>query len=199
MSSTRKSAFDIDSLFLERWSPRAFSGEKIPQEELLAGLEAARWSPSGGNTQPWRFIYSLNGSATWPMFTEFLMEGNRNWAKNASALLILLSKKDFISNGGQIQESSSYSLDAGSAWMSFALEMRKRGWFTHGMAGIFKDKIQRDFEVPGNYQIEIMIAVGKLGDVKTLAPALQAREVMNDRQPLEFIAQEGKFKDDWRK
>lgn len=199
MSAGRKSRYDIDSLFLERWSPRAFSGEAISEEILLAGFEAARWAPSGGNTQPWRFIYSTHGSASWPVFTEFLMEGNRNWAKNASALVVLLSKKDFLSNGGQIQESSSYSLDAGSAWMSFALEMRKRGWFTHGMAGIFKDKIQRDFEIPGNYNIEMMIAVGKPGDVKSLAPALQAREVMNDRQPLEFMVQEGKFKDDWRK
>jgi nitroreductase len=198
MSEGRKANFNIDKIFLERWSPRAFTAEKIPDEVLLSGFEAARWAPSGGNTQPWRFIYSKHGSETWPIFTEFLMEGNRNWAKNASALIILLSRKDFVGAGGQVSESSSYSLDAGAAWMSFALEMKKQGWFTHGMAGIFKEKIRRDFEIPENYNIEMMIAAGKRGDISALPENLQSREKMNDRQPLEFITQEGKFKDDWR-
>jgi hypothetical protein len=139
----------------------------------------------------------LHGSETWPLFTEFLKEGNRNWAKNASALLILFSKKDFMANG-QLQESSSYSFDAGAAWMSLALQLNKMGWFSHGMAGIDREKIRRDFEVPQNYNIEIMIAIGKRGDIQQLSLTLQTREKPNDRQPLNFIQSEGKFKNEWR-
>jgi nitroreductase len=195
---TRKAEFPIDSLFTDRWSPRSFTGENLPKEVLLSGFEAARWSPSGGNTQPWRFVYSLHGSETWPLFTECLMEGNRGWAKNASGLVIVLSKKDFLSAGGQVSQSSSFSLDAGAAWMSFALQMTKLGWSTHAMAGIDKEKIRRDFEVPENYQVEIMIAVGKRGPAENLPENLRAREMASNRHPLEMILSEGKFKSEWR-
>jgi len=46
----------IDPLFLERWSPRAFSDDEISEAELLSLFEAARWAPSSYNSQPWRFI-----------------------------------------------------------------------------------------------------------------------------------------------
>lgn len=194
---TRESKFDIDPTFFERWSPRAFTSEPLPNEILQAAFEAARWAPSGGNTQPWRFVFSHHGSETWPLFLECLMDGNRSWAKNASALLILLSKRDFMANG-QLTESSSYSFDAGSAWMSLALQVKKMGWFSHAMAGINKDKIRRDFEVPENYNVEVMIAIGKQGDVNQLLPTLQAREKPSDRNALDFIQSEGHFKKEWR-
>ncbi|HEX5056035.1 MAG TPA: nitroreductase family protein [Gammaproteobacteria bacterium] len=194
---TRETNFEIDPTFTQRWSPRAFTGEPLPDEILQAALEAARWSPSGGNTQPWRFIFSRLGSVTWPLFLECLNEGNREWAKNASALLILLSKKDFMSNG-QLTESSSYSFDAGAAWMSLALQLTRMGWSSHAMAGIDKQKIRRDFEVPENYNIEVMIAIGKKGDPAQLSPVLQSREQPSLRNPLELIQSEGKFKPDWR-
>jgi nitroreductase len=194
---TRETNFKIDPTFTQRWSPRAFTGEPLPEEVLQAALEAARWSPSGGNTQPWRFIFSRQGSATWPLFLECLKEGNRNWAKNASALLILLSKKDFMANG-QLTESSSYSFDAGAAWMSLALQLTRMGWFSHAMAGIDKQKIRRDFEVPENYNVEVMIAIGKKGDPAQLTPALQSREQPGSRNSLESIQSEGQFKSDWR-
>jgi nitroreductase len=193
----RETNFEIDPTFIQRWSPRAFTGEPLPDEVLQAALEAARWSPSGGNTQPWRFIFSRHGSQTWPLFLECLLEGNRSWAKNASALLVLLSKKDFMSNG-QLTESSSYSFDAGAAWMSLALQLTRMGWSTHAMAGIDKQKIRRDFEVPENYNIEAMIAIGKKGDPAQLTPVLQSREQPSQRNPLELIQSEGKFKSDWR-
>ena len=38
-------------IFLYRWSPRAFTGEAIPQSVLFTILEAARWAPSSYNSQ----------------------------------------------------------------------------------------------------------------------------------------------------
>jgi nitroreductase len=45
-SEKRNTDYPIDSLFLDRWSPRAMSGEEIEEEELLTLFEAARWAPS---------------------------------------------------------------------------------------------------------------------------------------------------------
>ncbi|GLI22845.1 nitroreductase [Xanthobacter flavus] len=54
----RQSEHPVEPLFLERWSPRAFTGEEIPQAELNSIFEAARWAPSSFNSQPWRFLYA---------------------------------------------------------------------------------------------------------------------------------------------
>jgi nitroreductase len=35
----------------------------MSRAELMSLFEAARWAPSTSNTQPWRFVYGLAGSA----------------------------------------------------------------------------------------------------------------------------------------
>lgn len=64
-SNSRESQYPIDPMFLDRWSPRAFTGEIIEEAQLLSLLDAAHWAPSSSNQQPWRFIYALKGSEHW--------------------------------------------------------------------------------------------------------------------------------------
>ena len=52
----------IAPIFLDRWSPRAFTGEAMPQDTLLSLFEAARWAPSAANGQPWYFVYGHRGT-----------------------------------------------------------------------------------------------------------------------------------------
>lgn len=196
--SNRKPDYPIHPQFPERWSPRAFSSEEISDETLKTGFEAARWAPSASNSQPWRFMYSRRGTPTWDLFNSFLVEANRNWASKASALVIILSKKDFKS-GDKVAFSESHSFDTGSAWMSFALEINKLGWFTHCMAGIHHAQIKSEFKIPDNFTIEAMVAVGKLGDKKTLPDFLQAREEPNARKPVKSFVSEGSFPSNWLK
>ena len=64
-ANSRTADHPIDALFLERWSPRAFTGEAVPQADLMTMIEAARWAPSGYNSQPWRFVYALRDTPAW--------------------------------------------------------------------------------------------------------------------------------------
>ena len=66
---TRVAEFSIEEMFVRRWSPRAMSGQSVTEAELLRLFEAARWAPSGGNSQPWRFAYAIAGE---PEFARFL-------------------------------------------------------------------------------------------------------------------------------
>ena len=58
MSLLKKASPDhpIHELFVKRWSPYAFSDQAVPEEDLRALFEAARWSASNFNEQPWRYI-----------------------------------------------------------------------------------------------------------------------------------------------
>ena len=70
-SEIRKADFPIEPLLLDRWSPRAMSGEEIAHEELMRLFEAARWAPSSFNAQQWRAMYAQRGTEHWPAFLDF--------------------------------------------------------------------------------------------------------------------------------
>ena len=82
-SDVRTADHPIDPLFLDRWSPRAMSGEPIEKEELLTLFEAARWAPSSGNSQPWRFLYARRDTGHWPLFFDLLVDANKVWCQGA--------------------------------------------------------------------------------------------------------------------
>ena len=76
-SERRKAEHPIESLILDRWSPRAMSGESISPNELMRLFEAARWAPSSFNSQQWRALYALREGEHWPAFLGLLVEGAR--------------------------------------------------------------------------------------------------------------------------
>ena len=89
MSNPRQPAHPINPMFVNRWSPRALTGEAISRDQLNTILEAARWAPSAYNYQPWRFIYALRDTAQWGPIFDGVKEGNRTWVKDGSALIVL--------------------------------------------------------------------------------------------------------------
>ena len=188
--NNRTTKYDINDIFLNRFSPRAMSGEKISVEELMTLFEAARFAPSLFNEQPWRFIYAFKDTPAFEKLFSFLMEGNKIWCKNASVLIVLISKKTNIKNEPNI----THSFDAGSAWENLALQATNMGLISHGMAGFDYTKAKEELSIPDDYTVEMMIAIGKPGKIEDLPEPLQAREKPSDRKPLEKIVFEGKFR-----
>ncbi|HUN94236.1 MAG TPA: nitroreductase family protein [Burkholderiaceae bacterium] len=194
MSQARHPTHPIDPMFTSRWSPRAFTDEAIDAPTLLRFFEAARWAPSASNSQPWRFVYSLNGSPSWAPFLGFLVEFNREWARGAAALVLVVSRKTFVPAGGSAAvATASHSFDTGAAWISFAFQAQRDGWSTHAMGGFDKDLARRSLAIPDDYHLEAMVAVGRRGDPATLPDKLRQREQPNDRVPLARLVAEGEF------
>jgi nitroreductase len=190
----RLAEFDINPVFLERWSPRSFTGESIDEANLFRLFEAARWAPSANNAQPWRFIYALNNSEAWSTFFSLLNEGNQKWASKSSALIILLSKKTHIRKGNsEPTPLRSHSLDAGAAWAHLALQAQLQGLSTHAIGGFDRERAQQLLNVPSEYQVEIMIAVGRRGEKSELPLELQEREIPSARKSVQSFVAHGKF------
>src|SRR3989344_1783960 len=154
MNNIRKSSHKINNLILNRWSSRAMSGEAISEEELMSLFEAARWAPSSYNNQPWRFIYTKNGSEDWNKFFNLLIEFNQQWCKNASVLIIVISKKKFDHDPGM--SSVTHSFDTGAACENLALEGDSRGLVVHGMQGVDYEKTKKGFNISDDYSVEAM-------------------------------------------
>jgi len=198
MSTTangRTAAYPIDPLFLERWSPRAFTGEAMTETDLMTILEAARWAPSSYNSQPWRFIYGRRGTPAWDRIFALLNPFNQSWAKAAGALMIVVSSSTMLPPGtDKPVPSHSHSFDTGAAWGYVALQAHRLGWHAHGMVGFDIPRAYADLGVPDGYRVEAAIAIGRKGDKSLLSEQLQAREVPNDRNPVSSFAFEGHFR-----
>ena len=190
----RKPDHSVEPLFVERWSPRAFTGEEIPVETLMSMFEAARWAPSSYNSQPARFIYGRKGTPHFDKLLGLLTGGNPGWANDASALVFIASSKTMtIPNKDGPVPSRSHSFDAGAAWMSFALQAHMLGWFTHGMVGLDYDRAVTELGIPDGFHLEAAIAVGKRGDRAKLPDGLRERESPNSRNPVPTFVAEGAF------
>jgi len=191
VEKVRKDTPDVHPLILNRWSPRSMTGEEMTDQELMALFEAARWAPSSYNNQPWRFLYAKKNSPAWPVFFNLMIEFNQGWTKNAAVLVVVISTKNFEHNG---KPAHTHSFDTGAAWMALALEGCWKGYAVHGMEGFDFEKAKKDLNIPDNYQVEAMIAIGKRAPASALPPELQKREAPSTRRPLKEIVIEGKFK-----
>ena len=189
-SEKRTPDHPVDKIFLDRWSPRAMSGEAIPQEAIMSLFEAARWAPSSYNNQPWRILYATRNGAHWQLFFDLLVPGNQVWAKNAGALLLFISKKTFTFNG---KPCITHSFDTGAAWENLALQGWLAGYVVHGMQGFDYERARTVLSIPDDYHVEAMIAVGLPASPEVLPEQLQAKEGPSDRRKLEDTICEGPF------
>lgn len=186
----RQAGQNIDDLFWCRWSPRAMSGEPLSEAEVLSLLEAARFAPSSFNEQPWRFIYSLKESLAWQKVLDNLVPFNQSWAKNSGALVIVLSHKKYSKND---KNNDKASFDTGSAWQNIALQASLKDLVAHGMGGVNYEKLRTEFEINDDYNIEMVIALGKIADKNVLDQELAEIEAPSDRLKLEEISSLDKF------
>jgi nitroreductase len=190
VQKTRSLTYDINHVIVNRWSPRSFVNSEIGDKELFSLFEAARWAPSSSNSQPWRFIYAMRNSKSWNNLFNLLVDFNKQWCADASVLVVIISRKNFENNG---QPSITHQFDTGAAWENLAIQAVSQGLITHAMAGFDYEKARKDLEVPDDYQVVAMIAIGKRGPKEKLSSELQAREIPNTRKPLTEIVMEGRF------
>lgn len=179
----RNADHPVAPLFVDRWSPRSFTGEPVPDAVLQTAFEAARWAPSALNAQPWRFLVSRRGDAHWDSYVGLLASRNALWASRASALIVILSQRT-VEWQGKPTENGSHSFDAGAAWTNFAHQALLLGWHTHGIGGFDREAARERLAIPDDFAIETVVAIGRIGGLDTLHADFHAKETPSDRRPL---------------
>jgi len=180
----------MNELISKRWSPRAFSADAVvSDDELRSVLEAARWAPSHGNSQPARFVVGRRGSPTFDAIFETLRPGNKTWAVRASVLLI----------GCVITQDSRGDLPnvefgLGLAMENIALQSVDLGLIAHMMGGFDREAAHATFGMPDDVRPLVAMALGRPGDLADLPEDLQARE---QRERLRHPLSETVFTGSW--
>ena len=185
---------NIHPLIKQRWSPRAFSEKAVETDKLERLLEAARWSASCFNEQPWRFVVGLKDqNHAYDKIFKSLAEGNRLWCKNVPVLILLVAKRTFTHNK-KINKWAFYDLGQAAAYIS--LQAMAEGLYVHQMAGFDAQQIAKAFEIPDDFEPFTVMAVGYLGEATSLPEDLKNIELsVRQRKPLNELV----FGDGWRK
>jgi nitroreductase len=172
---------------LSRWSPRSFSDREVGKADLARVFEAARWAASSSNEQPWRFLVGVRNSGTHSKLAATLVSFNQAWAPHAPVLILGTAATKFAKNGrpnGYAQH------DLGQATAYLLLQATALGLAAHPMAGYDHDAARLSLDIPEDYALGALIALGYQGEPAALADEkLLAQEVApRTRKPLEEIA-----------
>ncbi|HEX2189002.1 MAG TPA: nitroreductase family protein [Longimicrobiaceae bacterium] len=171
-----------------RWSPSRFDAERgVAREELLALLEAARWAPSSGNEQPWRFLVIPRGHPRRAGVEAALRPGNA-WARRAAVLLVALAKRH-RERGGDPNPWAEH--DTGIATGLLMVQATALGLATQPMGGWDAEALRAALDVPDGYRPMTVVAVGH-HDPALRDERLEEREARpRERRPLAETARLG--------
>lgn len=166
----------VHDLIARRWSPRALDPDaELTEQQLRAMLEAARWAPSTGNTQPARFIVGRRGEPTFDRILGTLVEGNQRWARRAGALLVGVAVTENSKGEIPLHE---YGLAL--ATQNLVLQAVAEGLVAHQMAGFDAAAVHAGFGLPEHAKPLVAIAVGLQGPPELLG---DERRVAREREP----------------
>lgn len=175
MEKPAETAYPIEALIRRRWSPRAFDERPVEPEKLESLFEAARWSASCFNEQPWSFIIATRDqTAEFARLLSCLIEGNQAWASHAPVLMVSVARLNFTQNGRPNRHAIH---DVGLATAQLMLQATAMGLFAHAMAGFHPDKVRELYAVPQGHEPVAAIAVGYPGDPAKLSESLRQREL----------------------
>ena len=191
MSKLATTSVPVNELARNRWSPRAFLNNQVEPEKLASMFEAARWSASGGNEQPWRFIVGRNPDETWQKIFSTLADGNQEWNSHVPVLILAIGYK-ISSWDGNI--SGYFQYDTGQAVAHLSIEAMNQGLHVHQMGGFSADKARELFEIPETFEPLTVVSAGYIGMASSLPEKLKQRELQErKRKELAEIVFSGKF------
>src|ERR1700712_1065843 len=147
----------ILDVLTERWSPRSFEpSSEIDEKTLTAALEAARWSPSAANSQPWKFIVARRGTATFDLINANLMGFNQSWTPNASVLIVAIA--EITDEDGKPRRWAQF--DLGQAMAHLSVQAHADGLHVHQMGGIEVAGLRETFGLDERWEPVTVTALG---------------------------------------
>lgn len=182
----------VHELIRERWSPRAFADRSVEPETLASLFEAARWSASCFNEQPWAYLVARREDKE--AFTRLLgclVPGNQAWAKGAAVLALSVAKRAFDHDGRPNRHAFH---DVGQAAAQLTFEATARGLRVHQMAGFDVEKARTEHAIPAGWDPVAAIAIGYPADPKSLSDDVREREnAPRKRKPITDFVFAGKW------
>ena len=186
---------DIIEALGRRRARRAFDPRPIPDDVENALWQAVLVAPSQGNTQPTRVLVPRS-EETRAALVASLSEGNRGWAPVAPLLAAIASipSHDFTVKNSDGSERELWAFNAGIAVGNLMAQATAMGLVAHPMGAFDEVGVRDAFCAPDDLRILVVVAIGYPGEVDSLPPDLQTKEVAGqDRLPIENLVAEDRW------
>ena len=173
-----------------RWSSRAIDPDRpVDRAVVLRLLEAARWAPSSGNSQPWRYLVFDDTVPDLREAARATLKAGNSWARRAPVLLASLT---LTRRPGSNDLNPNAAHDTGAANYALSLQGHHEGLVIHQMAGFDRAAFRERFPLPEGVEPRVLIAVGWPGDPGLLDEGRQEREhAPRRRHPVAELARAG--------
>ena len=164
----------LHPLLAARWSPTAFDASyELAASEIEALLEAARWAPSAGNSQPWAFIVGCRGDAAHARLVRHLARSSGAWAPAASLLVANLAHRYVEDTDWEYSEFSLY--DLGQAVAHMTVQAQALGLHVRQFRAFDRVGLAAEFAVPDHWEVTTMAAVGRAAAARATPSAQEPR------------------------
>jgi len=182
--------YPIHPLIASRWSPRAYDTKPIEPEKLQRIFEAARWTASSSNYQPWYFMVGLKGDGVYEKIFATLVEFNQLWVVNAPVLALAIAK----TTNPRGEENKSYAYDLGQSVAMLSLQAMAEGVYTHQMGGFNATAAATSLNIPDDYEVLVAFTLGYRTEAGVLPSSLQKPELSpRTRRPVSESVFTGSF------
>lgn len=166
-----------------RWSARAIAPDvPVARADVARLLEAARWAPSSGNAQPWRYVVFDDTVAEQRERARACLRPRNAWALAAPVLLLSVVRQTWPDS---IEVNPSALHDVGAASLALALQASALGLVCHQMAGFDRERARQVCGLPAHTAAVAFIAVGHPGRLDDLDQRRRQRELRpRTRRPI---------------
>ena len=154
----------FDEIIKKRESCRSYKGEKVSREKLNAIVEAARYSPSASNSQPWRFII-VDEADRAKQLAEYIgdrQKGVNDFAQQVSSFIIVLQTKAKLNAriAEHFGDEFFTEMAMGSIMAYLTLKATDEGLSTCILGWFDEQKIKEMLQIPEEPKIRLIISVG---------------------------------------
>jgi nitroreductase len=150
---------DLAETLPHRWSPTAWdAAHVIATADVERLVEAARWSPSAGNSQPWSFVTARRGDDLHRVLVPLLAASSRRWAPDAALLVVNVCHRYVEGTDWDSSEFAEYDLGQSVAYLT--LQAHTMGLSTRQFRAFDRDAVQRALALPDHWVAMTMTAIG---------------------------------------
>lgn len=155
--------------------------KKIPREDLVSCLEAARLAPSACNGQPWHFIVVDEPDLVRRISGEIFsgIYNMNRFAADASALVVAVSERPaFLSAvGGQVRNTKYDWIDRGIACEHLVLRATELGIGSCWIGWFDEKPLKKILKIPQAKKVDLLISLGYFNGTD---PGVRSRKTLEE-------------------
>lgn len=168
---------DVLEAIKERRSIRAFTDEKVSEKDVERLIDAARWAPSAGNTQPLELVVVKDKEMKRKLSEAAL---NQTFIQKAPVVIVVCADLNRSSRGYGSRGKHLYSLqDTAAATENILLAAQELGLATCWVGAFREKEVTKAVKAPRNLKPVAIVPVGHPAERPVAPPKRSVNEIVH--------------------